>query len=305
MKDYDMLEVIGRIDSSFIMEAADSVHISRRWEIKKWLPALAACAAIILMIPLAKQLLTPKGGPAGPDSGYWNDDGLKEVRALEINGCYYEATDISEVLRRYGLPEMLTETDAGEHVSYLISDGSAGYIQAASQTDIEMFTYSKDPCRGVYIIKDEGKYCAALFCNLILQPDSSAGFSELYRMYGIENAGDILSVTETDWHRNDPVRESVTDRSALSEFYRLTMELFPNSNQEFQSEVFDNVPEDQQQKKHTEFADDCRMIRIETGSGLRFYIELYPSFGWVYGNGAMSYFRMTSSMTDWIKDNLS
>lgn len=68
--------------------------------------------------------------------------------------------------------------------------------------------------------------------------------------------------------------------------------------------MFDGIPEGQQQKKHIEFANDLRMIRIETTSGLRFYLESYPSFGWMYGTGMLSYFSITPELSSWIQSNL-
>ena len=57
--------------------------------------------------------------------------------------------------------------------------------------------------------------------------------SELFKAYNVLSAEDIVSITETDWNRNNA-----------------------------------------------------------TTSGLRFYLEFYPSFGWMYGTGTLSYFSM-------------
>ncbi len=46
------------------------------------------------------------------------------------------------------------------------------------------------------------------------------------------------------------------------------------------------------------------MIRIETKDGLRFYIEVHPSFGWIYGNGTLSYYQIDAQMASWIAGNL-
>ena len=296
MSSLDMLDILGGIDAAYIDESKDTVQNRKTLRISRWLPALAACAALILMIPVVGNIFRGKGGTDGPS------DSLEDVRSLEYNGAYYEATDIPEVLTRYGIPKKLGPGLAGEHVSYLIPNGTAGYLESADKTDIELLTYAASPCRGVYIVRDYDHYYAAIFCNFILISDeASVELSELYKAYGVSGAEDIISITETDWHRGEAKGRSVTDRTALKDFYSMTCSLMPESIGEFQAEVFDGIPEEEQQSKHTSFANDCRMIRIETASGLRFYIEVYPEFGWLYGPGTLSYFRTTPEFLDWFK----
>ena len=49
-----------------------------------------------------------------------------------------------------------------------------------------------------------------------------------------------------------------------------------------------------------------RMIDLTEKSreGLRFYIEIYPSYNWIYGNGTMSYYQISEQMAEWINNNL-
>jgi hypothetical protein len=75
-------------------------------------------------------------------------------------------------------------------------------------------------------------------------------------------------------------------------------------NDDFQAIVFDNITEEQQPEAHRKFADNLRVIRIETNKGLRFYIELYPTYGWIYGNGTLSYYQIDEQMSEWLNDNL-
>ncbi len=62
--------------------------------------------------------------------------------------------------------------------------------------------------------------------------------------------------------------------------------------------------EEDQMVKHTQFADDHRSLSIETTSGLRFYISVYPTFNWIYGNGAMTYYRMNEQISNWFERNI-
>ena len=294
MSSMDMLDLIGGIDSSYIAEADTARKRGKLISLRKWLPALAACTALILIIPAVWNIFRGKAGPDEPP------EGLDESRLLDFNGCYYEVTDKPEVLAIYGLPEKITEDVAGEHISYLEPIGTVEYQQSAVQTDVEMFQYTGSPCRGAYIIKDQDHYYAAIFCNFTLMDNASVELGELYRVYDVQSADDIVSVTEVNWNRNKTVGKTITDRTAIADFYDITCSLVPNSNSEFQSKMFDMIPEEEQQEKHNSFANDLHVIRVETASGLRFYLEIFPSYEWMYGTGTLSYFQMSPELMNWV-----
>lgn len=271
----------------------------------RWVAVAAClCLAVGIAVPRLIDVFQNKGGI--PSQTYDGPDSLvQEIAALEFNGAYYEATDIPEALERYGLPTVITENMAGKHLSYLEPNGGAGYKESATETDIELLEYAPASCRGVYVIRDGSKYLAALFCNILsLDDNASAGMETLYGFYGIESPDDIVSITEVDWNRDKAVGSTVTEKSEIAAFYNLSNSLTSYGNDDFQKIVFDSIPEDQQVKTHTDFANDLKMIRIETKDGLRFYIEVHPSFGWIYGNGTLSYYQIDAQMASWIAGNL-
>ena len=90
----------------------------------------------------------------------------------------------------------------------------------------------------------------------------------------------------------------------IAEFYDISKALADYGNDDFQAIVFDGIPEDQQPETHTKFADDLRVIRIETKNGLRFYIDVHPTYGWIFGNGTLSYYQINEQMSDWLSQNL-
>ena len=83
-------------------------------------------------------------------------------------------------------------------------------------------------------------------------------------MYGIESVDDIASITEMKWNNEQEVGSPVTNRQEIIEFYHMTITLASYGNDDFQAEVFDGIPEENQQEAHTAFADDRRNLRIET-----------------------------------------
>ncbi len=58
------------------------------------------------------------------------------------------------------------------------------------------------------------------------------------------------------------------------------------------------------QEAYTAAADDLQVIVLETKEGLRFTINYYPSYGWIYGSKTMSYYPMSAEISKWFKDHM-
>ena len=233
------------------------------------------------------------------------EEALQEVRTLTFNGAYYEAVDSPEVLERYGLPTAITQDLAGQHISWLQPEG-AGYQEAVTETGTELLTYAPAPCRGVYLIHDQDHWYAALFCS-VLQTDSNSctELDTLYRFYGVEKPDDISAIYEVDWHHDNILGARITDPEEISEFYRLSESLPCFGNDDFQAMTFDDISEEAQPEAHTAFADDLRVFCIETAAGLRFYLDLHPSYGWMFSGGTLSWYPLDEEADAWIRRNLS
>ena len=306
MKEMRILNALEQVDEKYIEDAAPAKQKSKKPAWVRWVAVAAClCLAVGIAVPRLTDLFHNKGGaPSLTHDG--SDSLVQEISALEFNGAYYEATDIPEALERYGLPTVITENMAGKHLSYLEPDGGAGYKESVTETDIELLEYAPTPCRGIYVIRDGSKYLAAIFCNFFsLDGNTNTEIAVLYQFYGIVSADDIVSITEVDWNREKAIGNAITEKSEIAAFYDYSNSLTSYCNDDYQKIVFESIPEEQQVKAHTDFANDLRMIRIETKNGLRFYIEVFPSYGWIYGNGTLSYYRMDEQMSDWIARNLN
>ena len=286
----DLYRSFGELDDD-ILERSE--HRKRPIWIK-W-AALAAC--LCLVAGLALPVLYFKGG----------QDPVTDIAALEFNGKFYEAVDIPEVLEKYGLPGKITADMAGRQLSYLKSDGGAGYVCTALETGMELYEYVPAVCDGVLLLRDGDQWFAALFCNFYqFDSNTSTELTELYRVYGIESAADIASITEMGKGSKHEIGTPVTDPDEIAEFYGMTIALWSYGNDDFQAEMFDiYTDEEEQVAVHNAFAEDRRNIRIETTEGLRFFIAIYPSFDWIYGGGTMSYFKMDDQMHAWVDHNLN
>ena len=227
---------------------------------------------------------------------------MQAIAALEFNGCYYEVCNIESVLESCGLPNKITAEMAGEHLAYLKHSNVAGYEETAKQTDIELYQYAPSPCRGVYVVRDGENYMAALFCNFrLFDSNTNVELSELYRVYGVDGAEDISVIAhiESKPGTEAVVNGTVTDAEAIAEFYEHTTSLASFGNDDFQAIMFSNIPKEDKPAAHTAFADDAITLRIETKTGLRFNLRIYPSYGWIYGPGTLSYYQMDEGILNW------
>lgn len=277
-----------------ILERSNTSSGSRKKNIwVKW-GAMAACLCLVVaVIPFVSNVLQHKGGTGDP---------VKVIAAYEHNGAFYEFTDNKEVLEKYGLPGEITAAQAGEHLGWLEKDGD-GYKDCVRETNIELYTYAPHPCAGVLIIRDGDRYGAAIFCNHILfDDDSCVEFEEIYRTYGVEKAEDILSICEFNGTFGfEKESNKTTDRDAMTAFYNASLSLDCFGNDSFQKLEFGSFDSEEAQiAHHIEYADAATDLRIETASGLVFFVRAVPSYGWLEGD--LTYFKFNDSMTEWFSE---
>ena len=294
MTNENILDAIGGINENAVQDA----KAYKRPKSKRWFRWGAMAACLCLVVGIAIPILHHKGGID-------HQDPLQDTAAFELNGKFYEVVETPEVLEKYGLPSKITEDVAGDHVAYLKSDGDDSYECTPIETDMELYQYNPAASDGVYVLRDGDTWYAALFCNFYqFDSNTNCSLTELYRVYGIESADDIKSITEMDNNNENETGTPVVERQEITEFYNMTIALGSYGNDDFQAEVFGNIPEEKQQEAHSAFAENQRNLRVETKDGLRFFIAFYPSYNWIYGGGTMSYFKIDNQMRNWIERNV-
>ena len=297
MTNENILDAIGGINEKAVQDA----KAYKRPKSKRWFSWGAMAACLCLVICIAIPILHHKG-----KGGIDHQDPLQDTAAFELNGKFYEVVETPEVLEKYGLPSKITEDVAGDHVAYLKSDGDdSSYECTPIETDMELYQYNPAASDGVYVLRDGEAWYAALFCNFYqFDSNTNCSLTELYRVYGIESADDIKSITEMDNNNENETGTPVVERQEITEFYNMTIALGSYGNDDFQAEVFGNIPEEKLQEAHSAFAENQRNLRVETKDGLRFFIAFYPSYNWIYGGGTMSYFKIDNQMRNWIERNV-
>lgn len=294
MTNENILDAIGGINENAVQDA----KAYKRPKSKRWFRWGAMAACLCLVVGVAIPILHHKGGID-------HQDPLQDTAAFELNGKFYEVVETPEVLEKYGLPSKITEDVAGDHVAYLKSDGDDSYECTPIETDMELYQYNPAASDGVYVLRNGETWCAALFCNFYqFDSNTNCSLTELYRVYGIESADDIKSITEMDNNNENETGTPVVERQEITEFYNMTIALGSYGNDDFQAKVFGNIPEEKLQEAHSAFAENQRNLRVETKDGLRFFIAFYPSYNWIYGGGTMSYFKIDNQMRNWIERNV-
>lgn len=305
----NMIDALAGIDDDLI-QTVDALRTKKRRPVwLKW-GALAAC--LCLLVTIAVPVIRYKGGfgSQGPD-----DDIVGQMALLYYQGALYECCTNPQALERLGLPAEITPDLAGAHVANIEMGGNPDYQECVGQTDKELLEYAPAPSRAVYILRDGDTYMAVVFCRTFFpdNPKAYTDLAEVYRFYNIEDSDDIVSLTQVDWYRGkitgaEITDAEITDADAIADFYALTTDIsnfVSMDNDAFQDRVFGDVPEENAPEAHTDFADDLKVIRIETADGHRFFVSVYPSYGYVYSGQAMAYHLITKELAQWFAEHFS
>ena len=299
----DLYKGFNEVDDD-ILERSETASRSKMKTV--WLKWGAIAACLCLVVSIAIPVFHHKGGPDTQDP---YDSPVESIALLYFNGALYECCDDAQALKRLGLQSEITEETAGEHVANIELGGIVDYQETVSQTDKELFQYAPAPSRAVYVLRDGDNYMAVVFVRTYF-PDDPKAYSDLadvYRFYNIEDAGDITSIAQVDWNRGKVTGAEITDANAIAEFYALTTDIanfVSMDNDAFQDRVFGNVPEENAQEAHNAFADDLQVLRIETVEGLRFFLKIYPNYGYLECSQAMAYHQITPELADWFNEHL-
>ena len=295
----DLYHSFSAIDDDILERSETARHSKKKTTWLKW-GTIAAC--LCLVVSIAIPVIRYKGG--------YSQDGLVEqLSLLYFNGALYECFDNPQAQKRLGLPTEITAEVAGEHVANIEIGGIVEYQETVSQTDKELFQYAPAPSRAVYVLRDGDNYMAAVFVRTYFPDDPKAysDLAEVYRFFNIEDAEDIASIAQVDWNHEKVTGAKITESDAISEFYLLTTDIVnfvSMDNDTFQKRVFGNIQEENAQEAYSAFADDLHVLRIETTEGLRFFVSLYPNYGYLYSSGAMAYHQVTPELTAWFNEYL-
>lgn len=285
---------LGNIKENYVDEAL--AYTAKRKSIP-W-GALAACFLFVFMVMLPFIHLKQDKLPT------------EDIQLIEYNNSYYEVCDDKSVLRRFGIEKTITADSAGEIITYLTkkhSGGKSEYVATEEKTNIILYSYAKTPCAAVYVVCDNEKYDAVIFCNYVVDDTDSVSLDQIYDLYGIKESTDISSMSVVDNRRGEKVIGAVlTDEKIISDFYVSSIELVDYNFSDYHEMNYGHIKiEEELTEAYDKTSDSTITVRIETKNGLRFYLKCDADGGWVYSSGAMRYYKVTSEMSQWLKNHIS
>lgn len=287
---------LGNIGESYVDEA---VNYTAKKKSNAWLKwgAIAACFvfAFAFIFPLIQ--ITQDKLPT------------EDMQIIEFNNSYYEVCDNKNILERYGVKRKITETDAGEFITYLTKKNPGGkseYIATTEKTDIVLYSYSVVPCEAVYVICDNEKYNAVLFCNYVLSDVENAPLEQFYKLYNINSGADVSSISVVDNNANKKVvGTTLVDNNAISDFYMLSLNLQDYNFSDYHEMNYGQIKTEEELVQAYEKTSNNKItLRIETVNGLRFYFEYDELGGWVYCSGTQRYYQVTHECAEWFENHI-
>lgn len=297
MKKEVFCEVLGNINEIYVKEARETKAAGKPAAWVKW-GALASCLCLVacLYIPFAR--LTAR---------FTQDKLLTDMQLIEYNNAYYEVCDVKSVLKKLGIKENITSTDAGEFVTYLkkkTPGQKSQYVVSEETSDIILYSYAEVPCEAVYVICDNGQYEAVVFCRIL--DNEAVSLEKAYAIYNIKSASDISFISVVDsWSNKKIVGPTLTDETVISQFYSLSLALKDYSHRDHHKMNYGHIEtEEELVQAYAKTAESELTIMIETVDGLRFCLEYDPEGGWIESSQTMRYYRVTEEMASWFSDNL-
>ena len=272
MKKENLFDIIGDVDEQKVATAGRAMTEKKKsrpvW--MKW-GAMAACLCLMLVasIPFVSNIYQQK------DPSYAYD-------IVEFNGAYYEILDKdnAKILKEYNLPKEITSDMVGDFVGTSLDDKG----NETKRFMHEYVPYSDAEQKAVYVLKEGEKYSFALFCNYIYKNDSEyTEASEMFALYGVNNAEDIASITMDG--------KTIKDAGEIKEFFDSLYNAYGMGNDEYQENIFQRMEEDKQQALAIELADSAIEIKIVTKAGIVInHIRHYPTINYV--SWALNYYNL-------------
>lgn len=289
MKKEDFFEVLGELDDDIVSGAKTPVKgdANRKARGPGWLKwgAVAACLAVVLAVgvPYISEL---KGGPG-------QGDPVPPLKIIEYEGAYYESIDMTntELLDTYRLPHEITADMVGRPLGTGL-DGSGRqterimyqYLPYADIVTVTGGLNQGRAQRAVYVVEEGEGYSFALFCNFIhLDSNTHEEASELFAVYGVDEAEDIASITIGG--------ETVSDSARIQEIFDNLYYSHSMGNDDYQDTFFKGMSEEDQQALSIELADSMIEMKITTTNGVVINnLNYYPTIHYV--DWALNYYRL-------------
>ncbi len=255
----------------------------------KWVWNRGGTIAVGLCLVLVLGGIYFVSGNGGPDF----KQPVPPIHMIEFGGAYYEQIPLTDTktLDKFDLPHQITEDMVGESLG-------AGYAEDGERTEQIFYQYrpyegavtvtgdlaQERAQRAVYVLEEEGVYSYALFCNYLMFDDNThAEASEMFTVYGIDEAADIAQLTIEG--------KRITDPQQISLVFDALWRSYAMGNEDYQKEIFGGKSEEEQQALGKVLADSAIDITMITTEGIVVsHMRYYPTIQYV--SWRLNYYKL-------------
>ena len=254
----------------------------------KW-GVIAACLCLLVVVGGIYRIK----GNGGQDFGKT----VPPINLIEFGGAYYEDIPLTEtkVLDNYNLPREITEDMVGSSLG-------VGYAADGKRTEQTFYQYlpyagavtvtgnleQERHQRAVYVLEEEGVYSYALFCNFLMLDDNThTEASEMFAVYGIDEATDIAYMTIDGKRMDDPQK--------IAQIFGALWQSYAMGNEDYQKTIYGGKSEEAQQALSKELADSAVEINMVTTEGIAVRnIRYYPEIQYV--SWRLNYYKLEGTL---------
>ncbi len=301
MKKQRISEILDNLDDKIIDEA--TVFSGACVKTKKrnlWIGwTSVAAAGLILALAIGIPFLRRNPAPY--------EDTVDNTRLIEYENAYYEVIENNpEALEKFGLPsEGVSADSSGKHLAFLRPENPENLrstlVVSEEETGLELLAYQSSESKVHRVFREGDSYYIVRFCNYLTPPGQSYPVSKAFEVYGIGGEEDIQSIapalSDNTWKVSGEVLAGDVEIAA---FYEQMLALNPYSTEEHSNLVFSEEGGD----AHDAYAEDLQVLVIETTEGVRFSVEYYPSYGWMYFSATQTYYAVPGEFGTWLSSNM-
>lgn len=292
MKPEDIHEALNLIDDDMV-ESTDKLRNAHKAKKRALLRVISAAACVVLAVTATFPFVLNR-----------SKCGETASQMITYNDSYYMVCDSKKdkiSLKVHGVKKNITAEDAGKRLAFLKHENNSNlsnYIESTEETDVVLYEYAPAPCEGVYVICENGKYSAVIFCNLIMPDSESYPITELFEIYSVKSADDIkkIRVIKDPYNKRftDIFRKRITKEDEIVKFYNYLVSLDSYTFDEYEKNTFGQIKENKDRlKASSKSAENFENIMIETRDGLKFYIGYDKFFGWFKAYDIHSYYKVS------------
>lgn len=206
---------------------------------------------------------------------------LALILPMLVPGTDKQPTPVLETLvwqeRIYELVERSDRLDLERMDSSRVGEPVGTGRMESGGKEITLYQYIPEQgrsCEALLAVQDEQGWRYAVFCNYrtgeVTKPVPYHDSAHLLSLHGVDGPEDIASL-RVDGRKSDRKNDLINALLGASHY----------GEELYQNKIYGGLTEEEQQKKSRSLAETCLDLRLETVSGLVFWMRYQPETGFV------------------------